>query len=224
MTSNFNDFSNRDVDQRFTTDSAIRHNPSNFDNTGYERGTDSYGQQNAGFESSNRQHGGDFTTSTDQSLGTGQHGGRDYATSTGDRYGGVAGGMNAARGEQTYTGLRDVPPPSGTNNLERGSGAGWDGAGHGPDYDNGLQQHGGRGDFSDDLATGGRRAAGVNRDEFNNDVSRKPTMGEKIKGNVEVLTGKVTRNPEKVAEGQALKSGTHNTSVSGTTTDDTTRY
>jgi len=231
MTSNYNDLSNRDVDQRFTTDSAIRHNPNNFDSTGYERGTDSYGQQNAGLEGSNRQHGNDFTASNDLGVGAGQHGGREFGTTTttttGDRYGGVTGGTNATRGEHTHTGLGDMPPQSGMNNLERGSGTGWDGAGNRPDYDNGLKQHGGRGDFSDNTATTGRRAAGVNRDEFDDDVARKPTMGEKIKGTAEVLTGKITRNPEKVAEGQALKSGTHdmhNTSVSGTTTGDNTRY
>jgi hypothetical protein len=37
----------------------------------------------------------------------------------------------------------------------------------------------------------------------------KPTMGEKIKGTVATMTGKLTNDPEKVAEGQQLKEGTH---------------
>ena len=37
----------------------------------------------------------------------------------------------------------------------------------------------------------------------------KPTMGEKIKGAVETMTGKMTNDPERVAAGQQLKEGTH---------------
>ena len=37
----------------------------------------------------------------------------------------------------------------------------------------------------------------------------KPTMGEKIKGTVETMTGKMTNDPERVAAGQELKEGTH---------------
>lgn len=223
MTSNFNDFSNRDANQRFTTDSAVRHNPNNFDSAGYERGTDSFGQQNAGLEGSNRHLGGEYAGNTGMGVSSGQHGGRDFATGTGNRYDGTTGDMR--QGGQTQGGLRDASTThTGTNNLERGSGTGWDGAGNRPDYDNGLREHGGRGDFSDNLTTGDRRAAGVNRDEFDDSSTRKPTMGEKIKGNVEVLSGKVTRNPEKVAEGEALKSGNHDTYASGTTTGGNTRY
>jgi hypothetical protein len=37
----------------------------------------------------------------------------------------------------------------------------------------------------------------------------KPTVGEKIKGTVETMTGKMTNDPERVAAGQQLKEGTH---------------
>lgn len=48
----------------------------------------------------------------------------------------------------------------------------------------------------------------------------KPTMGEKIKGTVATMTGKMTNDPEKVAEGEQLKEGTHPSqtgSATGTT-------
>jgi hypothetical protein len=45
-------------------------------------------------------------------------------------------------------------------------------------------------------------------------------MGEKIKGTVATMTGKMTNDPEKVAEGEQLKEGTHPSqtgSATGTT-------
>src|SRR5437588_639398 len=38
---------------------------------------------------------------------------------------------------------------------------------------------------------------------------QKPTMGEKIKGSLATMTGKMTNDPEKVAEGEQLKEGSH---------------
>jgi len=81
--------------------------------------------------------------------------------------------------------------------------------------------YGSRGRTDNFTSTG----TGVGRDEFNRgddtfgssrtgagydertDTHHKPTMGEKIKGTMETVTGKVTRNPEKVEHGRELKSG-----------------
>ena len=37
----------------------------------------------------------------------------------------------------------------------------------------------------------------------------KATIGEKIKGNVEELVGRITNDPERIEAGQQLKFGTH---------------
>ena len=42
-------------------------------------------------------------------------------------------------------------------------------------------------------------------------VGAKPSIGEKIKGSVEVMAGKVTNDPQRVNEGEQLKEGIHPT-------------
>lgn len=50
----------------------------------------------------------------------------------------------------------------------------------------------------------------------------KPTMGEKIKGTVETMTGKMTNDSERVAAGQQLKEGTHPSQTGGSSATGTT--
>jgi len=47
------------------------------------------------------------------------------------------------------------------------------------------------------------------------DTGARPSVGDKIKGKVEVVAGKVTNDPDLVAEGEQRKAGTHPDQVGG---------
>jgi len=230
---NSNDFNSRREGELGNRDTSFQQgglsgqNPNDFSGStgGYgSSNTDTYNSSTTGTTGTTGNY--DSTTGRDTNTGYGSSDnsyGRDNTTTTGygnnDSY-----GSKAPTTRDEYNSGTGLQRNAGDNYSSTNTGSGVTGTGAtGTGYGNDRFDDNNRTTGTDSYGSGRDTYGSSDRDNFDsNTTGNKPSMGDKVKGTVEVMTGKLTGNHAKVETGRERKAGEFDNTNTGTYGDNNT--
>ncbi|KAF7348205.1 hypothetical protein MSAN_01773600 [Mycena sanguinolenta] len=199
----FNDYGTEIATGGFGSTESNQNNNNNLGNT---RANDNFGMTTSAMDQNSGPgvgEGFDVGSGADTGKSIRKTGGT-FRTSAMDHNSGpgVDGGFDVGSGADTGTRTNNF----GSSAMDQNSGPGVGGG-----FDTGSHAAGGYNTTTstnaNESGSGTHYGTGVSSDDYADNHTTKPSMGDKIKGGTEKLVGKVTNNPEMVEKGQQRKQG-----------------